>query len=316
MPVLSSLLPLKLRPRRLTFPLAPTLFALLLLMVALPALAGGGWVAPVGSGDVQVGFSRKTADTSWDAFGTTFANSGRFENHDFRYTYLSGEVGVVDRLSFAFLITYLEGLEGPDGHLHRNAGWSDAWLGLRYGLRQDDWPMSLNLTVRTPALYDQDGPYSLELYDKEGNPVGLSPEWRGLLKHDVSLTWAVSRSLPNGGWWSAETGYTWREGAPADQVPLAAEVGWGLPWYGLRVKGAALVVESLGNDSAREPDDRFGSRAGFNFNDASMGRAAISLLVPVGPGGLFNLEVGYGQWLWGRSARQYEEPFVSISRRF
>lgn len=297
-------------------PVPAVLLALAVLLVLSPvALAGGAWVAPPGSGDVQVGFSRKQADTSWNAFGTAFANSGRFENHDFRYTYLSGELGLYDRLSLGFLVTYLDGREGPDGHLHRNAGWSDAWLGLRYALRRDELPMALNLTVRTPALYDISGPYSLELYDDEGNFLELSPEWRGLLKHDVTLSYAISSSLVNGGWWSLETGYTWREGAPADQVPVAAELGWPLPWYGLRVKGGVLWVQSLGNDSERRPDDRFGSRSSFNFNDASMARAVVSLLVPLGATGL-QAEIGYGEWLWGRSARQYEEPFVAFSKRF
>ena len=27
-------------------------------------------------------------------------------------------------------------------------------------------------------------------------------------------------------------------------------------------------------------------------------------------------EAGYNLWFWGRSARQYEEPYVSLSRRF
>jgi len=291
------------------------LFALVAVAPAPVALAGGAWVAPPGDGDVQIGFSRKQADTSWNAFGAGFANSGRFQNHDFRYTYLSGELGLYDRLSGVFLFTYLDGREGPDGDLHRNAGWSDAWLGLRYALRRDELPMALNLTVRTPALYDIDGPYSLELYDDEGNFLELSPEWRGLLKHDVTLSYAVSKSLVNGGWWSLETGYTWREGAPADQVPVTAEVGWPLPWYGLRVKGGVLWVQSLGNDSERRPDDRFGSRSSFNFNDASMARAVVSLLVPLGATGL-QAEIGYGEWLWGRSARQYEEPFLALSKRF
>ena len=58
-----------------------------------------------------------------------------------------------------------------------------------------------------------------------------------------------------------ETGYTWREGAPADQVPVYAELGYPLPWWGLAAKGAITYVRSLGNDSPRQPDDRFGSSA-------------------------------------------------------
>lgn len=292
------------------------LLSVLLLLVASPVFAGGAWVPAPSDGDVQLGWSRKTADTSWNAFGESFHNSGRYENHDFRYTYLSGEVGVVDRLSFHFLVTYLDGLEGPDGHLHRNKGFSDAWLGAKYALRRGRDPLALRLTVRTPALYDISGPYSLELYDDDGEFLTLSPEWRGLLKHDVTLSLAWSRSiLDHGGWISVESGYTWREGAPADQWPLHVDVGVPLPWQRMRAKGSLDVVESLGNDSERTPTDRFGSRPTFNFNDASMARVAASLLVPLGAD-RWVLEAGYGWWVWGESARRYEEPFVSLGASF
>lgn len=307
---------------------SPRLCLLLLAAFVLSpsiAQAGGAWVPDRGDGDIQLGFSRKTADTSWNASGDTFANSGRFENHDFRYAYLSGEVGVFDRLSFHYLVTWLDGREGPDGDLHKNEGWSDAWLGFKYALRRGRDPMALKLTVRTPILYDMDGPYSLELYDDDGEFVGLSPEWRGVLKHDVTLSYLWSRSLFDswsdvGGWINVETGYTWREGAPADQWPTHIDIGVPLGrdagWKRLRVKGSLDVVKSLGNDSERRPDDRFGSRSTFNFNDASMARVAASLIVPIGKNDRGWIEAGYGVWVWGRSARQYEEPFLSIGTSF
>ena len=299
------------------------LAALLFAAPEAPLFAGGAWVPGKGTGDFQLGFSRKTADTSWNAFGDSFANSGRFENHDFRYTYLSGEVGVLERLSFFYLVTWLDGLEGPDGDLHRNVGFSDAWFGFKYALRGGSSPMALRLNVRTPVFYDTSGPYSLELYDDEGEFIGLSPEWRGLLKHDVTLSWMWSRSIMEyRGWFSVDTGYTWREGAPADQWPTHAEIGVPVRRAGrgvlsdVRVKLSADVVVSLGNDSARQPDDRFGSRPTFNFNDASMARVALSAMLPFGRDDSWYVEAGIGTWVWGESARQYDEPFFSLSRRF
>lgn len=295
----------------------------LVFLALLPAVthAGGAWVPAAGDGDIQLGFSRKTADTSWSASGDSFANFGRYENHDFRYTYLSGEVGVLDRLSFHYLVTWLDGREGPDGDLHQNEGWSDAWIGLKYALRQGTHPMALKLTVRTPILYDMAGPYSLELYDDDGEFIGLSPEWRGVLKHDVTLSYLWSRSLlDHRGWLNVETGYTWREGAPADQWPIHIDIAVPFSdtgaWRKLRFMGTFDVVKSLGNDSARTPSDRFGSRSTFNFNDASMARVAASLLWYFGPGERCWLEAGYGVWVWGRSARQYEEPYISIGTSF
>jgi len=303
--------------RRTASALALAAAVLLPLAAAPPASAGGAWVPDPGDGWIQLGGSRKTAHTSWDAHGGGLVNTGRFQNHDFRYAYLSGEAGVVDRLSVTWLVTWLHGLEGPTGHLHENTGWSDAWVGAKYRLTEGRTPTALGLTVRTPILYDQDGPYTLELYDDDGNFVGLSDEWRGLLKHDVTLSYLASRSLWEGaGWASLETGYTWREGAPADQLPLSVEVGFPLNVWRLKAKAAALGVWSLGNDSQREPDDRFGGRSSFNFNDASMGRVGLSLIVPVDPAGRLDLEAGYNVWVWGRSARQYEEPFLGFVTTF
>jgi len=281
------------------------------------AHAGGAWVPAPGDGDLQLGFSRKTAHTSWNSRGETITNTGRFANHDFRYAYLSGEAGIFDRLSVTFLITYLHGLEGPAGGLIKNAGPSDAWLGLKYSLAQGQTPVALALTVRTPDFYDIDGPYTLDLYNSQGEFVGHSPEWRGLLKYDYTLTCLVSRSLGQGaGWINLETGYTYREGAPADQIPVLLDGGYPIPHTKLVAKLSTVYIQSLGNDSPRQPDDRFGSRPGFNFNNASMFRAGVSLIHPLGKEGRWTVEAGYNLWLWGKSARQYEEPFLSLNRRF
>jgi hypothetical protein len=296
----------------------PAALAIVLALVpglAGPAVAGGGWVEPSGHGYFQLGFSRKTADVSWDAGGEDMTSSARFKNHDFRYWYASGEVGLTDRLAGTFLLTYLDGREGPDGDLHRNAGLSDAWFGARYAILRGSVPLAAAFTVRTDLLYDIDGPYTLEMYDSRGELVGNSPEWRGLLKEDYSLELFASRSLGRrgAGWASLGSGYTWRSGAPADQVPFSAELGWKLPAQGSWTRGRVWGAKSLGNDSAREPDDRFGSRPGFNFNDASMIAAGLAVSVPV-RAARSHLEIGYNRWIWGRSARQYQEPYLAWTR--
>jgi hypothetical protein len=85
------------------------------LLVGIPetGLCGGAWVPAPGEGDLQLGFSRKTATSSWDVSGNSFDNTTTFEgatvahHHDFRYGYLSGEVGLLNRLSTHFTMTYL-----------------------------------------------------------------------------------------------------------------------------------------------------------------------------------------------------------------
>lgn len=285
-------------------------------------LAGGAWVPEPWQGDVQLGFSQKTANTSWDSFGDSFHHTTVHDGetvghyHDFRYAYLSGELGLVRRLSATWTVTWLYGLEGPLEELEKNAGMSDAWFGLKYALRQDDWPVALSFIYRTPMFYDLSGPYSRYLYDSAGNIRDESPEWRGVLKHDYTLSIVASHSFKEGrGWANLQTGYTWREGAPADEIPVWADVGYPLPFWGAAAKLSAVYIGSQGNDSPRQPDDRFGSRPGYSFNDASMARVGAGLLVPLGRTGT-TLEVGYNQWVWGRSARQYDEPYLSLGYRF
>ena len=294
-------------------------FAALLVAIVLPsaARAGGAWVPPPGHGDIQLGFSQKTAHTSFDVAGNRFTNGNpaRPSLHDFRYGYLSSEIGLLPRLSARVLITYLYGLEGPKDDLYLNHGLSDAWVGLKYGIRGGDLPMAVAATLRTPYFYDQPGPYNRFLFDNKGAVVANSPEWRGLLKKDLTISYLISRSLCGGrGWANLEVGYTFREGAPADQIPVSAEVGYPLPFLRAYAKLSALYVRSRYNDSVAQPDDRFRAGATFNFNEASLGRVAGAIGVPLST--RFSIEAGYGQWVWGRSARRYKEPYASLGYRF
>ncbi len=299
------------------------LFVLLLFAAGTtaPVLAGGAWVPAPGTGDIQIGFSQKTAHTSWDSRGESFTNTtgpNRLKHyHDFRYAYVSGEVGVIRRLSIHFLVTYLDGFEGPIEDMERNTGPSDAWFGLKYQVAKGDWPMAIGFTIRTPYLYDLPGPYNRHLFDSNGNFRGVSPEWRGLLREDYTLNYLLSHSYADGrGWMNFGAGYSYRVGAPADEVPMFAEIGYPLPFWNAAVKGTVNYVQSLGNDSLRKPHDRFGSRPGFNFNNATILRAGVAFIVPLSATKNWTAEIGYNQWLMGRSARQYEEPFLSIGRRF
>lgn len=297
-------------------------FLIAALIVPQLALAGGAWVPEPWQGDVQLGYSQKMANTSWNSSGDSFHNTTVREGetlshyHDFRYAYFAGELGLLRRLSATWTVTYLYGLEGPRNDLEKNAGASDAWFGLKYGLLQGDWPVALAFIYRTPMFYDLEGPYSRYLYDSQGNIRDESPEWRGVLKHDYTLSVVASRSFLDGrGWANLQTGYTWREGAPADEIPVWADIGYPLPFWGAAAKLSAVYIRSEGNDSPRQPDDRFGSSATFNFNDASMARVGAGLIVPLGRTGT-TLEAGYNQWIWGKSARQYDEPYLSLGYRF
>jgi hypothetical protein len=305
----------------------PFCLALLLSAAAAASAAAqttwSAWAPSPGHGYVQLGASRKTASTSWDTGGDVYQNTTKqngktvISYHDFRYGYLSGEVGVLKNLSASFLFTYLYGLEGPHGSAIRNVGFSDTWLGLKYQVHHGDYPMAVAFSYRTPFLYDLPGPYSRYLYDSNGNIRANSPEWRGLLKHDYTFAYVASHSYDNGrGWLNFNVGYTFRQGAPADQIPVWLQGAYPLPFLGAAIQGDVLYVRSLGNDSPAQDDDRFKASPTNNFNNASIVRGGISIFVPFGHKKDYWLSVGYNQWLWGRSARRYREPYLSVGRKF
>jgi 3-oxoacyl-(acyl-carrier-protein) synthase len=45
-----------------------------------------------------------------------------------------------------------------------------------------------------------------------------------------------------------------------------------------------------------------------------IGRASQMVIVPLPHGN--RVEAGYSQWLWGKDARRYREPFLALGHRF
>jgi hypothetical protein len=298
-----------------------TVIAGLALLSPPAAWAGGAWVAPPGHGYVYLGFSRKSAGSSWSTTGVAYDNvqgsTGKVSWHDFRYLYLDAEVGLFKNFSVVLSPTWLYGLEGPKDDYEKNVGMSDAWVGLKYQVHKGKYPMSFGFNHRTPYFYDLPGAYSRTLFDSAGRPRGVSPEWRGLLKRDYTLSYLVSRStFKYRGWGTIWTGYTWRDGAPADQIFVSGDAGFPVFYPRVLLKANMHFEHSVGTDTPREPDDRFGASATNNFNKASYLKLGASGIVQFGAKKEWAAEVGYNQWVWGRSARRYHEPFVSVGRSF
>ncbi|HUO86667.1 MAG TPA: hypothetical protein VM617_04690 [Thermoanaerobaculia bacterium] len=279
------------------------------------ARAGGAWVPTKGDGDAYLGYSWKTADASWNPRGDTRVSQSW---HIFRYVYTGGEVGLGHDLSFRYLVLWLDGLEGRRGNMEHNAGFSEAFLGLKYGLTEGTWPMAVAFNVRTSYLYDLPGTYDRHLFDEDGNEDGVSPEWRGLLGEDYGVSFLVSRSLfDGGGWTNLEVGYNHRTTNLSDEIPLYFEIAYPLAWQELKLKGSYRWVQSVGNhDLDRAPDDRFGCSPRNCFPDASMMYLGVSLFRDLGRNDRWYGEAGFNQWIWGRSARKYEEPYFVLGRRF
>ena len=225
----------------------------LLALVAPAAHAGGAWVYNQGDGDIQLGYSVKTADSSWTARGNEVDNASW---HIFRYVYAGGEAGLGKGLSFRYLALYLDGLEGRRGDMEHNAGFSELFMGLKYRVSEGTWPMAVAFNYRTSYLYDLPGQYDRHLFTEDDDEAifkGVSPEWRGLLGEDYGLSYLVSRSMfEGGGWMNFEVGYTYRTTNLGDEIPLYFEIGYPLGWQKLILKGTYRWVQSVGNNSDRE----------------------------------------------------------------
>src|SRR5688572_2602498 len=203
------------------------------------AFAGGAWVPPKGDGDIQFGYSRKRADYSWDTNGQTVPNNSV---HDFRYGYLSGEMGFGHGFSMTFSALYLNGYEGATENLENNRGTSELFGGLKYQFREGTWPMAVSFNFRSSVLYDQYGSYNRSLFlpdnndmDGDGNTTEamsnkVNSEWRGLLGEDYGLRFHASRNLLGSGWLNMDIGYTYRTGNLADEVPILVEAGIPSGW--------------------------------------------------------------------------------------
>jgi len=284
-------------------------------LTASTALAGGAWVPEKGDGDFQFGYSRKFADHSWNPQGKTVENSS---SHLFRYGYIGGEFGLGHRVSLRYTVLYLDGLEGPPGNYEQNKGPSETFFGFKYRLHEGTWNMALAANVRTSILYDQAGTYDRHDYLQGQTTVdGVDSEWRGLLGEDYGMTFLLSRSMFGTGWFNLETGYTYRTGNLADEMPLTLELGYPFKWDRLFVKGTFNWIDSVGNNSEkRQHDDRFGCSATNCFPNASRQVIGTSFMLNIGKERLWWIEAGYNHWLWGHSTRKYEEPFFSLGRRF
>lgn len=300
--------------------------AALALSCTVPATAGGGWIPEKNDGDIQFGYSRKVANQSWNPQGITRDNSSW---HLFRYGYVGGETGLGRGLSVRYTVLYLDGLEGAPGSYEANRGLSEGFIGFKYQLHDGTWPMAVAVNARTSLLYDQAGTYDRAKYlpdrsdlDGDGDRTeavfsGVNSEWRGLLGEDYGVSFIASRSLFDGGWLNLEGGYTYRTGNLADEVPLTAELGWPTEWNRLAIKGSYSAVLSVHNDSeTRRSDDRFGCSANNCFPDASRQVIGAAGFLSLGEGRKWWIEAGWNHWIWGRSTRKYEEPYISLGRRF
>ncbi len=292
------------------------LVTLIVFLSAHNARGGGGWVAESGEGGVRIGFNWKgqpdaqRRDTEGERYRSLFNMT-----HDYRFLYLSGEVGIITGLEGSYLFTYLwaaetvdSSSEDPSRHYH---GFSDMWIGLKYQLWGGEYPTAISGTVRLPYLYEAAS-------IRNGQ---LLTEIPGLLERDYDLNLHVSHSF-DGPYASTSLGYRIKEGASTNQILCTAEFGGAIPFTDGRLWGKIGVdgAFSVGEPRPTTSKDRFSGlslEAGhhfFDFNDASYLRPQIGLSVRVLP--QLDLGAGYSYIVWGHSTVVYEDVLLQLGYSF
>jgi len=257
---------------------------------------------------------------------------GKF--HDFRYVYLNFQFGLMKNLELSGNINYLFGYEAISSdpktgaklaspRMELNQGFTDAWLRLKYKLPVKI-PMAIEINSRFPDLYEQPGHtytrYNYQYTNIEGKKdtiVEASAEWRGLLKRDFALVYHIGSSFLKDGKLFAQgfAGYNWRQGAFADQFLAGATVG-----YTFKFKNGIEIVPNIyadltyGLSNGGKPDvsDRFafGGRKNYYFNNSSYLRTYFNVYAKLTKN--IAVATGFGQWLWGKGAVKYSEPFAQV----
>lgn len=280
-------------------------------------LAGGGWTDEPGHGGVRIGFNTKVQpdakrlDTEGEIYQSLYSLT-----FDFRYLYLSGDVGIIKGLEASWLFTYLWASETVDSTSEDPSryydGLSDFWLGAKYQILSGEYPVAIGASIRLPYLYEASSTIN-------GFPTTEVP---GLLKRDYEVDLYASHSFTSELYGSAMAGFKFREGSPANQITFNVEAGGTLPFIDHRLFAKLCLdgVASIGGPDPYRSTDRFsgytterGTHA-FDFNNASYMRPQIVLAYSVPPS--VDLSAGYAYTIWGHSAVVYHDILFQVGYTF
>jgi hypothetical protein len=292
------------------------LATLLLFIAAAPLLAGGGWTDEPGKGAIRIGYDwkhqpdAKRLGTKGEAYRALFNMT-----LDYRFLYLSGDVGIIKGLEASWLFTYLWAAEEVDSTSeepsHYYHGPSDMWLGLKYQIFDGAFPTAVSVNARLPYLYEAIG-------TENGQVLTEVP---GLLENDYEASIAVSHSFDLGIYSTLTGGFRIKEGAATNQITFAAEAGGALPILDGRI-GGKLVVDgafAVGTPDESTSKDRFSGyslegKHFFDFNDASYIRPGVALYARITP--WLDISAGYSYIAWGHSAVVYHDVFAQLGYSF
>ncbi|MEO5931227.1 MAG: hypothetical protein ABIR47_14940, partial [Candidatus Kapaibacterium sp.] len=237
-------------------------------------------------------------------------------SYDYKFLYLSGEVGIVKGLEISTLVTYLWASETVDSTAedksHFYNGFSDMWFEVKYQIFDGAFPTAIAANVRLPWLYEGS-------VNVNGQNIADIP---GLLKHDYELNLSVSHSITDRIYASATAGFRLREGAPANQIIYNAEIGGKLPFLDNRffVKVGFDGAASVGEPGKYTSKDRFPGLSlerdahFFDFNNSSYIRPQVGASFAITPH--LDLGAGYSYMSWGHSILVYHDILLQLGYSF
>lgn len=211
-----------------------------------PTAEAGAWLQRPGGWYVNATLLLFLSQDFYDLEGNRqpLGNSGKFEDIGL---YLYAEYGLSNSLTVIGSLPYKRLEYRTTSLLASSSGIGDIYLGLKYGLSDQPYVLSVQAGVKLAPGYAT-SPEELG---------GAPPLGDG--QTDFELRLLVGKPiLTHGGYFNLDAGYRARSGAPVDEIPLGVEFGYNLSsqllavlkLYGVRAlaEGTGLVDPGLAGE--------------------------------------------------------------------
>lgn len=204
------------------------IITILVLATPVTGARGGAWTQPPGGFYQKLEAATTRTDREYDASGRQTPFVSGLTPAEYRRTEVRwyGEYGLAAGWTVVGSLTWQTGQVEELAARFRTRGLSDARLGLRRGLGRGPWVTSAALEVKIPTGYEPADFPALGTGDPDAGAALLAG--RGLGRAYVT----------------GELGYRVRGGAPHDEVPFSAELGWS-PGRRLQLRGTVRGRISL-----------------------------------------------------------------------
>ena len=220
----------------------------LLLVLSIDAYAGA-WTLPRNKVYLetayQEGFNRE--EYASDGKKRGFGYGGAGSEHS---TFFKLEYGLTDQLNLLTQLPYRMFRFKNDFDKFRTSDWGDVTVGAKYRLIEEPAVVSMQADVKVPGGYSKDRPVQI-----------------GDGQNDLELRLILSKSflpiLPF--YTSVESGFTFRQKIPSNEIPFSAELGF-YPHPKILLKGYITGINSMKSSGEQEEDlYKWGSSVGFTL---------------------------------------------------